>query len=102
MDDSPHQGLGAEHLSITSAHWSTRLRSTAPQKACAQMCYRREREGVGCRSRPYSAACSLAGLACRAERGGGRARTALVPRENGTGPNTALQQHRGAQAAMAV
>ena len=45
MDDSPHPGLGAKHLSLSSAHWSTRFRSTAPQKAFAQMCYRREREG---------------------------------------------------------
>jgi hypothetical protein len=45
MDDSPHQGLSAKHLSLSSAHWSTRFRYTAPQKAFAHMCYRREREG---------------------------------------------------------
>jgi hypothetical protein len=45
MDDSPHQGLGAKHLSITSAHWSTRFSHTALQKTSTQMCYRREREG---------------------------------------------------------
>ena len=102
MDDLPHQGLGAKHLSLSSAHWSTRFRYTAPQKAFAHVCYRREREGVACRSWPYSAACSLAGLTCGAGRGGGRAPTAPGPRGNGTGWNTALQQHCGAQAAMAV
>ena len=45
MDDLPHQGLGAKHLSLSSAHWSTRLRYTAPQKTVAHLCYRREREG---------------------------------------------------------
>jgi hypothetical protein len=45
MDDSPHQGLGAKHLSLSSAYWSTRFRYTAPQKAFAHVCYRREREG---------------------------------------------------------
>jgi hypothetical protein len=85
MDDSPHQGLGAKHLSIRSAHWSTRLRYTAPQKACAQMCYRREREGDRLSEPALLGSVSLAGLTCRAGRGEGGALTAPVPREDGAG-----------------
>jgi hypothetical protein len=102
MDDAPHQGLGAKHLSISSAHWSTRLRYTAPQKTVAQMCYCREREEGSCRSQPCLALCSLAGLTCRAGHGGGSAPTCPSSPREWDRIEHSVQQHRGAQAAMAV
>jgi hypothetical protein len=97
MDDSPHQGLGAKHLSLSSAHWSTRFRYTAPQKACAQMCYRRGREG-GSLSEPAL----LSGLLAGRPHVQGGAQGSSSSSRGWDRTEHSVQQHCGAQAAMAV
>jgi hypothetical protein len=100
MDDSSHQGFGAKHLSLSSAHWSTRFRYTAPQKACAQMCYRRGREGSRL-SEPALLGSVLAGRP-HVQGGTWERRSTHGPCPSRGWDGIGAQQHRGAQAPMAV